>query len=283
MKNISFFTKEFSVSKTTSYNLSLLAGHNEYAYSIADVVRNDYVAIKLSNYEEKIRNQPIFEKIKVMIQEDAFLNRNYKNINFAFLSRKSILIPTPLFSKKNLKSIFELNHPLADTEELHFNYINEIDAYNVFALPSGVTTFMVNRFPEIKFFHHSTSFINQAVHEERATRFKLPFIRINLNSDFFDILVIMADQPVLYNTFEFKTDEDILYHSLNVLKQLDIQPVKCHVKLSGDIDKKSNLFSQILNFIPTTEIIRPKLIFNYQFDEIPEHKLYNVLNLHKCE
>ena len=283
MKNISFFTENFSVSKTSGYNLSLQAGKNGYSYSIADIVRNDFVAIKHSNFEEKIRNQPIFNKIKMMIQEDAFLNKNYKTINFAFLSRKSILIPTPLFSKKNLKSIFKLNHPLLDTEELHFNYIKEFDAYNIFALPSGVTTFMVNKFPEIKFFHHSTTFINQAVHEEQAMRFKLPFVRININHDFFDILVIISDHPVLYNTFEFKTDEDIIYHSLNVLKQVGIQPVKCHLKLSGDINKESKLYSQILNYIPTTDIVSPKLTLKYQFKQVPEHLLYNVLNLQQCE
>ncbi|MEA2041248.1 MAG: DUF3822 family protein [Bacteroidota bacterium] len=283
MKNISFFSDDFSVGSTSGYNLSLQAGEHSYAYSILDFVRNRYVAVKYQAYDKKYRDKPFYEKMEIIIKDDAFLSKNYKSINFAYISSKSILVPTPLFSKKNLKTLFKHNQPLADTEELHFNYLESIDAYNVFALPSQVTTSMVNRFPEIKFFHHATSFINQTIEEEKLMKFKLPFVRVHLNKGFFDLLVIISDKPVLYNTFLYKTDADIIYHILSVMKQLEIKPVKSHVRLSGSIEKDSALITQMKNYMASPEILKPRTSMAFEFNEVDEHQLYNVLNLHKCE
>lgn len=284
MEHFSYFSDNFSVTNTSSYILSLQAGDSSFAYTIADSIRNEYVAVKAAAYDEKMAGHPVFDKIQHMIKEDAFLNKSYKSINFAYLTPKSILIPTPLFDKNSLKKMFQLTHPLDESEELHFNYLPGIDSYNAFALPSKITTFMVNHFPEIKFFHHSSSFITWAFEDEAKSKFKLPAIRVNVNDDFFDILVIMADKPVLYNTFQYKENTDIIYHTANILKQLEIKPIKCYVFLSGKITgSKKTLLPQMKAIFPSAALIREKTDYFYDFPEAPPHLLYNVLNLHKCE
>jgi hypothetical protein len=284
MEHFSFFSENFAISQSQAYILSLQAGENSYAYTLADAIRNEYVAVKSADYDPKIKERPVFEKIKTMIQDDAFLNKSYKAINFAFLTRKSVLVPSPLFDKNSLKKLFRLNHPLNETEELHFNYIEAIDAYNAFALPSKITTFMVNHFPEIRFFHHSTSFITQAFADEKKVKFKLPSFRININDGFVDFLLLKGDKLLFYNTFSYQSNTDIAYHALNVLKQLEISASKCYVFLSGNISgDDSELYVQLKHFLPSASVVNPITDFIYSFEEAPAHLLYNVLNLHKCE
>ncbi len=284
MENFSYFSERFSISKTTGYSLSLQMGASSYMYAILDTAHNEYVAIKYATYSSKDQNLSLFEKIKNVVLNDAFLNKNFKNISFACLTNKSILIPTPLFDKHGLKKMFKINHLLMDDEELHFNYIQNVDLYNVFSLQSKVTTFMVNHFPQIKFFHHSSSFINWSFEDELKSKFKLPSVRININDDFFDIFVIVSDKPILYNTFSFKENTDIVYHTANVMKQLEIKPTKCYVFLSGNLQgKQETLLPQMQALFPSGAIIREKIDALYEYPEVKPHLLYNVLNLHKCE
>ncbi len=283
MEKFSFFHDSFSITKTSSYFLSLQLQTTSFSYVIIDTIAKRYVAIKYEPFDESLKLKTYSEKINAMLKSDAFLNKHYKSVHFGFVCRKSTLIPKNLFDKKYLKDFFTFNQILQDTDELHFNQVNGLDAYNIFAIPGDVTTLLVNRFPEVQFYHHATAFIATANKIAMELKLKMPSIHVDINDTFIDITGVSGGQTVLYNNETYTSIDDVLYHALNVAKQLEMQPAKCYLFVSGDIDSKSPNTKTLKRFFPNIRFPKESNNIEYQFDKIPEHRLTTLLNLHTCE
>ena len=283
MKNTSLFNETFSVNKTANYYLSLQLAENFYSYCIVDPIKNRYIAIKHTNFDEKLAGKFYIDKVRYMLKEDVFLVKNYKRVDFSFISNKSTLVPSDLFDKNSLKDYFAFNHVLTEFEEIHFNRIDIGNVNNIFAVPSEITTLLVNRFPEIKFYHQATSLIINTLRYINEKGLKGTFVQLNVNESFFDVVVIFGGKLIFYNSFMYKGETDIVYFILNIFKQLNINHEVSEISISGDLkigSKTVQLLSQAISHIGFTGV-RNKT--SYSFKDIPEHYFANLLNLHKCE
>ena len=283
MKNIALFNETFNVSATATYYLSLNLASEYYSYCIIDSIRSKYTALKHENFNDKIKNSSFADKVKYMLKNDVFLNKNYKRIDFAFVSVKSTLIPHTLFQKESLKDYFSFNQKLDEYEEIHFNKLNITEANNIFTIPSEVTTLMVNQFPEIKFFHQTTSLIQNTLSYVNGKKYKGIFIQIDVKPDFFDIEVVISGKLIMSNSIHYREDNDFIYYILNIVKQLNLKTEIIELSFSGDIDDKSEKYKLAKHFFSHTRFAKVRGRIQYNFKDIPEHKFANLLNLHECE
>lgn len=279
MKNFFVFNEGFSKSKTASYILSLQLDDFGYSYAILDPINNVYDAINHHNFEKKVLDKSIPEKAEVMIKEDLFLSKNYKTVYFNYATNKSTLVPGELFDRKELKKIFTFTHKLDENEELHFNYIKEIDSYNLFAIPSDLTTLLVNKFPEIIFVHQNNVFVKTLVEKGKAVKFKLPVVHVNVNSKSFEIGIYKDDRFLLLNTYLYNDENDFVYYLLNTLEQYDIKVNKLHFNISGFLEQDTEFYYFVHKFIPKLKFLSLQNKMKFNFKDIDQHLLFNVLNL----
>lgn len=280
MKNFFVFNEGFSKSKTSSYILSLQLEDSGYSYTIVDSVGNSYAAVNHHSFDKNLEGKSISEKAESMIKEDLFLSKNYKSVYFSLVTHKSTLVPAELFNRKNVRQYFTFNHNLDDFEEIHFNYIKKIDAYNIFAVPSDLTTLLVNKFPEIVFVHQNNTIISDLINRADNLKFKLPIININVNSNTFEIAVYKDDKFNLLNTYIFNDQNDLVYYIMNTLTQYDIKLTKSYINISGFLEKNSDLHKFMLQFFPKMNFLKLDSGLSYNFKDVDEHLLYNLLNLH---
>ncbi|NPA44827.1 MAG: DUF3822 family protein [Chlorobi bacterium] len=283
MKNFFVFNEGFSKSKTASYILSLQLDDFSYSYVILDPINKVYDAINHHNFEKKVINKHIVEKAEVMIKEDLFLSKNYKTVYFNYSTNKSTLVPAELFDRKKIKQIFTFTHKLEEFEELHFNYIKEVDSYNIFAMPSDLTTLLVNKFPEIVFVHQNNIFIKTLVEKGKAVKFKLPVVHVNVNSNFFDIGIYMDDKFVMVNSYRYNDKNDFIYYLLNTLEQYKIKVNKMHFNVSGILEKDTDFYNFVLKFIPKLNFLSLQNKMKFNFKDIDQHLIFNLLNLHNAD
>lgn len=283
MKNLSFFNDSFSINQTPSYILSLQLDSESYSYTIIDSIRNIFVAIKHQNFDESLKDKFYTDKVKSMFANDAFLKKNYKSVNFNFVNNKTTLVPFPLFDKKKLKNYFDFNHKLSQYEELHFNKLDKTGAYNIFAIPSEITTLLVNHFPEIRFYNQVSTFVENTVIKAQSLKLKLPLVQVNFNSKFFDIAVVISGKLTIFNSFTYDNVNDFIYHILNVYNLLDLKASNTYLNISGGIYKNSDFHDEMLRYFPEAKFAKLDSATGYMFNDISEHLFYNILNLHKCE
>ncbi len=280
MKNFFVFNEGFSKSKTSSYILSLQLDDSGYSYVIVDLINNKYDALNHHNFEKKILDKSIPEKAEVMIKEDLFLSKNYKAVYFNYITHKSTLVPKELFDRNELKKIFTFTHKLDEYEELHFNYIPELDSYNLFAIPSDLTTLLVNKFPEIIFVHQTNTFVKTLIEKGKAIKFKLPVVHVNVNSGSFDVGIYNEDRVLMLNSYLYADQNDFVYYLLNTLEQYKISPNKMHFNITGIVEKDTEFYHFIHKFIPKLKLLTLNKKISFNFKDVDQHLLYTVLNLH---
>jgi len=275
MEHFAHFDSSFNLNKTSTYHLNLIFSDNYYAYCLKDTIRKQYVAIKKSEYPESKRTL-FSDKIKDAIKNDVYLNKSYKSVDLIFKSNKFTLVPNEIFDKSNLKSFFKFNNDLKSDEEIHFNKLKLAEAVNLFIIPSSVTTFLVNKFPEVKFYQQASSIIEFLINETKESKSDLPTVFVNFSNDYFDVISVNKGKLLFYNCFNYRTSEDYIYYFLNVLKNLDYQPNKVEILLAGDIDQKSDLYLKSYKYFNNYKFAKVTNNFNYGF-EVPEHTIANIL------
>lgn len=283
MKNVALFNETFSINNTNTYLLSLQVSPGSYSYCVLDTIRRRYVAVKHENFSKNVLDKSFSEKIAEMLSSDAFLNKNYKRVNFCFVSPKSTLVPNELFDKNHLQLYYKYNMILNEFEEVHYNKLKTVEAVGVFSLPSEITTLLVNRFPEIRFFHQLCPTIEATFAEVIEKKIKSTYFKININESFFDVVILMNGKLILSNSYIFRAESDILYYILNIVEKLNLKIDACNFVLSGQIEETSAFYktlSSYLKYLTFAEITGEN---TYVFSNIPEHLFSNVLNMSLCE
>lgn len=278
MKDFALFNDSFSVSKTNTYHLNILLKPSGISYTIIDTVRKRCVAVKNVTFEGLIDNNDYLNRISDFIQKDSFLAKSYKTTDFVFSTSKSTIIPDELFDKKQLKTYFTFIHHLDEYEEIHFNRLNKVSAVNIFSIPSEITTLMVNHFPELRFYHQATTFIDNTIIKSETTGY---IIGVMVYRHYADIVVCNSGKLFLYNNFNFQNETDFVYHISNIYQQLRISDAKTNLFLTGDIDKESARHKLLSKYIKNVWFGKVSDIsgIKFMFREIPEHYLSNLLNM----
>ncbi len=280
MKEFALFNDSFSITKTNTYHLSIRIGQLGYSYCIIDTVRKKCVAIKNINFNKVDDNITFFNNVQDLLKNDSFLNKFYKSIDFIYHSPKATLVPNALFNRKYLKTYFQFNQVLDDYEEIHYNKLEKTPAVNIFSIPSEITTLMVNQFPESRFFHQASIFIENTL---RQAVNKKNMVSVMANDDFFDIAVTESGNLFLYNNFTYQNENDFVYHIMNVYHQLSISPKEIGIYVSGDISSEDKRYKLLSKFIGNVHLvnIEDNSDCEYGFEEIPEHFFANLLNVMK--
>ena len=165
---------------------------------------------------------------------------------------------------------------------IHYNKLKYADAYSVYVVPNQIANIFIKQFPGLKFYNQQIPFINRNLFKYHSDSIK-GFV--NINDDFIDLCLTENGKLLLYNNFTFKTDPDIIYYIMNVFKQFDLNPENTELILSGLVDKKSSVYSNLKGFIGQLRFdkLSEDFSYSYTFNKVPAHSFTNLFNLQLCE
>lgn len=283
MYEVSVVDRQFSIKNSYAYSLSIQVNLNGFSFSVLDIRKKNILVLKHYPFEEKAFDyNDLTNKVVACIQKDKILQRRYRRVASAFQTRKNTLIPKHYFKAENLKQLLEVNHVIDDLDELHYNRLPAIDGYNVFTLPNYLGNELISRYQKIGFYHHSTCMIHGATQSEK------PGIEnelyINVNSGFFDLLLLKKNNVYLYNTFEIHSADDLVYFVVTVFKQLNLNPDKTNIFYSGFISTGSVELQMIQKFLGDVKPFEPTGMYSFskKYKKVPLHYFTNLFNLHVC-
>jgi hypothetical protein len=283
MYEISIVDKNLKLKHTVSYSLSIQVNLNGFSFSVLDPFKKNVLALKHYPFRDKaIDHDDLTDKVLSCLKRDKLLQCKFKFVSFSYQTRKNTLIPKKAFRKEHLKQMLESNHDLDELDELHFNELRTVDGYNVFTVPNYLGNEFTARYNRVYFYHHATCMIGNALN--RYEKNIESNVIINVNSGFFDVLVVKDKQVYLYNTFEFHSPDDLVYCVVSVFKQLHLDPEKSHIFYSGFISSNSKELHLITKFLGEVNVCPPheQLIFSKKFHKFPLHYFTNLFNIHLC-
>ena len=84
---------------------------------------------------------------------------------------------------------------------------------------------------------------------------------VNIRSDRFEIVILKNKELILFNSFEYKTEEDFVYYILFTAEQILLNPETFPLMLMGKINKNNNLYNAIYTYVRKVSIYNQETNF----------------------
>ncbi len=282
MHQFAFKDETFDINQSSTYILTIQAGEEGVVYCIFDTVRNKYIVLTNHPIEEELSKEVYYEKIEEIFKNDELFHNQYKSVNVIIINRKTTLVPSAFFQKDQLKSLMDFNIGIDDLDEIHYNHIEHIDAYNVFTIPNRLANEIVELFSRVNFFHQATPLLVDI--PKMITAHKQTRVFVHIYRNMYDIAVVQNGKFMLYNNFKFSNENDLVYYILHVYKQLKLDPLVHELIVSGEMPQQSVHAKNLNLFIENLIYREPdhNYLYSYTFKKIDSYYYTNLFNLMHC-
>lgn len=288
--SISLIDESIDRNKTDQYRLSIRLALDGFSFCILDSKRNKYIAFELFHFPLNTSHllsgnlsDVQAQHIDRILYARKWLLKEYESIHVVLENSKSTLIPFPLFEAKDKDLYLKFNYHLRPDEQIVYDKLNNLEAYNVYALPAAIRDKIFSFFPSCNFSHFSSTLIESLI--IRYKNQEIPdTIFANIRANHFDMVGFRNHKLIYFNSFTYRSKEDFTYFLIFVMEQLSLNPENVQLIMMGEIEKRSPVFEMIYTYVRNVSFIDRNVAFEYSyiFDRIPGHYYYNLLNVNLC-
>lgn len=276
----------FDVDQIEQYCLSLMIGDNDFIFCITDPKQNKCLYLEDYIFSSIILPDQLTGQLSHIFNNHHLLEVGFwKTIKLAIKNQKFTLIPNFLFNKENITQYLGLHCPINQQENIFYYKQIQSDAVNIFAAENKIINWFISAYPSktIEIIHQTSPLIEGFMRIEANKSTKNMFIKVD-NSHVI-IMVIKNKTLEFCNKYLFTNHEDFIYYVMLVIEELQLNPEKDPVMVWGEIYPDSELFDNLYKYIRNLSLgNKPSsLSFSYNFDELPDHKYFDLYCMYLCE
>jgi hypothetical protein len=265
-----------------AYNLYLTASPAGLRVGVADVRRNkfvvleDYAALPATSYGGQLQ--------ALAAHHDLVGQPGWNHVRLAVQNRHFTLLPSPLLRSGDEDTYLRLHHAVDSQHETVVSYIHASqEVASVFAAENALTDWFRSTYPAGTLLHQTSAMLEGLVHQSEATAARRFYLSIGHHE--LTIIVIRDKKPEFCNVFAFSSPEDLIYYTILVMQELQLNPDQDPVVVWGDLMHDSELFTVLRKYIRHIKFgNRPfDLHYSYRLNELFEYRFFELYSLHLCE
>lgn len=216
------------------------------------------------------------EDLNSIKDQNQWLHGDFRKILFVDYTCNNALIPLHLGQDEEKELLLKWTLGSLQDMILMKDLIAAKDISNYYAIPAQVVQLLGQLFPAGCWWQVQTFLMAKEVPDE-------PVLTVDI---FYSEILISAGskgQWLLQNKFSYKAPEDVLYHILNCLRQLNLKNDETKVFIHGLVDETSAL-ARLLNQYIHHPLWKQDLAFHFPKGEaeVPDHILALTDRLISC-
>jgi hypothetical protein len=273
------FDETLDINSTENYELSVQLCTDSLSFCILDGIRNKYILFRSftpDNYRHFTPGQ-----ITDIIGKDDFLTKKYSKVHTVMPSPRFTMVPAPLFDPGKKEEYFTFNHVISESSQILINRISDPDSFLLFAVSAPVLEIAQGFGHGADPMHHMRPLFYQINQSAKGTAHY--YIHAHVESDFFNLIIFSEKNLRFCNSFVYRNISDILYHILNVFRNMNIGQEETII-LSGNTEMYDDLYSGLAMYIRGVKFAEPTgtFTFSYVFNDTPLHKYINLFTAISC-
>lgn len=219
---------------------------------------------------------------KSAIRNFGSANKYCKSKSILIANQLFTLIPSDLYHDKDKTKLLSFNQAVVDDNfKTSTADIEGIHSKCIFGIHHDILDVLKESFDNIKIQPIAKPFIENSLtlSESQMTAF------VEIVDGRMDVAVFSNKSLQLYNAFEYKTAEDVMYYLLFTFEQLNFDREKHTLYIAGEINEQGEIFTLIYQYIRNIKwLSRPA-----QFGEsdvlkpLPRHYHFSLFNQILCE
>jgi hypothetical protein len=270
------------LSNLAAYNLYLTVGAAGFRVGVADVRRNKFVV--LEDYQTT-SDAPLAVQLQALVaQHDLLGQAGWNKVRLAVQNRHFTLLPAPLFRAGDEVAYLRLHHTLDTQQETVHHYTHaSLEVVSLFAAEKALTEWFRATHPEGRLLHQTSALLEGVVHQSEQSGPRRVYLSIGHQEA--TLLAVRDKQPEFCNVFPFSTPEDLIYYTILVMQELQLNPDQDSVVVWGDLMHDSELFTILRKYIRNIRFgNRPfDLGYSYRLNDVFEYRYFELYALHLCE
>ncbi len=282
-KTISIGSESFSPGTENKKSLSIELLPDGFSFSVLDHQQFQYLVL------ESFRTRQVFAMaewagmLQQLVHDHPLLAQAYQKVSISWFSTQLTLIPVSLYQQDQKERYFQFANNLPADHIVVQDHLNNLDAYGLYAIPREVHNQLNQLFPGHRLRHSGTVLIESLLATRQLNEWNASLV-LHIRRKHFDV-VLFDDQKLHYfNSFRYEEFGDLMYYLFFVLEQFALDPNAQDVLLVGEISMDNDRFLALSQYFRKVSFIGRSDIYRYiqEFDALPHHYFYNLLNLNSC-
>lgn len=274
----------FELKEKPSKESVLIINISEHSFELVTFTSETYTAVKLAElvFKEPFKDQiELSEFFKQFVEEYNVKTNNFQSIYINWLNKHFTLVPASFYKPEKAKEVLEFN---VGTVENELVFTNDVltDIKLIYSIPTELKNTIDKLFP-----HHNLKHFGYSSIQLFFTHFQLKNadVFLNVHEQQIELLIKKDKKLLLYNVFNTKSDEDVLYYLLFSIEQFNLNPLTLKLAFSGNRATGDELFKAIKKYLKFADfVVSDKIIKRKEtFESMPHHYYFSLLNRVLCE
>ncbi len=224
--------------------LSIQVSLSGLSFCVIDLITHKILTYYTTTF---LKNQVLESQLWKAFIDNPLLAKPYDEILVLHDSNLNTFVPQPFFDKTKISSYLQYNVKVFETDFFAFDTLANYDMVNVFVPYANITNFLLDQFETFDYKHSNSILVEKILDYTKNIDEKLVFVHVQEHH--FEIIVAKNQQLILFNSFEYHTQEDFIYYILFTFEQLQLNPEHVHLLLLGNINESDALFKIAFKFI----------------------------------
>ncbi len=261
LTQVNHYDRLFDQELTSQYNLSIRINPDGLSFSVYAPFLSRFIgleSVKFTGYDGLSSNLPSeanAEAISDFLNQHPWIKNPFRQTCVIVCSQVYTMVPHVLYNEQEKKTYLSFVHQSVNPETVSAQFLNSAEAWVVYGMSQNLFHTLKPITGNAGMIHHAGAYIETVLPRYRHSQLQNP-VFVNINTEFFDIVILGEGKLRYCNSFSWKTSEDVSYFLIFVLDQLGLNPENVQVLLSGDVSPDSNLFSLLYRYIRHISFIK---------------------------
>lgn len=230
---------------------------------------------KVSGLEYYTTDDNLEETLEDIHQKSSLIKKQYSETRVFCNVKEAVLVPVGQFNTSVAAEFVDLafgNEPASRVNVENINVAPGI--VNVYRSDEAWQEIINRYFRVVTKRHLYSKLVEQSVANNEQ-------LRLVFYKGSFTIVAMHNKQLKLVRSFDAENDADVLYHTLNVCKQVDIDPSSSTVIVSGLVEKNSAIITSLKKYFATLKLDNAAYdaLPSDQQEQYPHHYFTSFINL----
>ncbi len=221
--------------------LGLEIGKDQMVLLVKDTISNRIEAIEIFELEKSKSDwTDIFFEVK---QQSQLLGYNFSSTNVFYNFEEALMMPLGKLSATASEEYLNLVFGNADKSLIKYDlFQSNVPFVTVYRIKQAVLDLLNRNFLLFTAQHLYTSILNDVM-----SRHNLPnmFMKLIIHCHHAILVFVKDGQLQLIQSFQYQSQDDLLYYTLNVVQQSGLSALQTQLEISGLIDLVPNLEEQL--------------------------------------
>lgn len=218
-----------------------------FSYCCFDTLHNTLTAVKevvFDSNDQFTRIEDLFTKARY---ENPELAETYDDIVILHDNTLSTFVPTPLFDEQFLGSYLQYDTKVFVTDFFAYDQMVSYQMNNVYIPYVNINNYFVDELGLFTSKHVHTVLVSKLLEASKNIDTKKMFV--HMSKSHFEIIIVQNQHLLLFNSFEYKTPEDLIYYLLFTSEQLNLNPENLNLEFLGNISEDDAYFKIAYKYI----------------------------------